>query len=127
MWLYTTEGFYSIVQDRNNASRLMVRARDLNDLRNFRHRLRDANPDNRVDIVETVNADYLYRLFAPRQDVMRVVGDLTCSIDYDNYKNAVSIVQGHERASIYMRVWSAMVDLQKPWRDRLFGWESHQN
>lgn len=106
MWLFTPHGFYSAVEHRNQPDTIIVRARDADDL----EALRSYIPD--LEVVETTNADYRYRAFVSRSEWASAVSTMSRQIDYDNFKNAVKKRQGEHRASVYMRVWSAMLALQ---------------
>jgi len=108
MWIFTPHGFYSAVEHREKPDTIIVRARDKQDL----EALRPYIPD--LLILETMDADYLYRIFVSRSRWASAVSTMAREIDYDNFKDAVKKRQGEDRASVYMRVWTAMLALQ-PW------------
>lgn len=111
MWLFTTSGFYSIVEkpwDRDTGT-LTVRARVAADLEHLRKgSLPELGPT-----VEDPTADYRFRAQAPREAVALAMARLARDLDYDNFKSAVGRRQGHRRADIYHRVWGAAQRLQQ--------------
>jgi len=107
MWLFTTQGFYSAVAHRNDASKVIVRARVREDL----EALRDQIPDLRI--FEDEDADYRYRAVVDHEQWVAAVAILAAAIDYDNFKAAVAERQGPERERAYMRVWAEMLGLQE--------------
>ncbi len=110
MWLFTTSGFYSIVEkpwDRKTGT-LTVRARVAADLDRLRA---DALPAL-GPTVESPGADYRFRAQAPREAVALAMARLARDLDYDNFKSAVGRAQGREREHLYHGVWSAATKLQ---------------
>ncbi len=113
MWVFTTDGFYSAVQDRNNPDWLVVRCRTEEDAR----RLRDWLERNTVVWTEpahTPNADYAWRLSVRKTDFAEYLVAAIQAIDYPNFKNAVGVRQGYERAHVYGEVWADLLELQHP-------------
>jgi hypothetical protein len=114
MWLFTTKGFYSVVEHRDDPDYLLIRCRVKSDLEN----LLDHMPT--MEMVETKNADYRYRAVVPRREWLATMLELGDELDYDNFKDAVKKRQGAERSSVYLRVWQVLLHLQpRPWRDRV--------
>jgi hypothetical protein len=95
MWLCLNDGFLSVVADKNDQSRLMVRARRKNDL------LSIFGPD--AKIVETPEADYRWRTFVTRAALRTVVDSRIDAISYTNFKNTVKDDDLHE---VYMEFWN---------------------
>lgn len=100
MWLFTQDGFFSLVQDRNEPKNLLVRARVKGDIERYW-------PDATVKM--TPNADYLFRASISKASVAKVMQKAILDIDYDNYKDNIS---DHDRSVWYFRVWEAMSELQ---------------
>ena len=100
MWLFTSSGFVSIVQDRDNKDNLMVRAR-------VRDHLKALFPA--AAIIETVDADYRYRATVVRNVVQQAMADQVNAIDYPNFKDTVTDAPYH---SACLQVWSSMHQLQ---------------
>jgi hypothetical protein len=74
MWLVTKDGFYSVVQDRGDPDRLVVRGRWKKHLKV----LKDLLPGSRILV--TPEADYPYRMFVSREDwekLLKVIGELS--------------------------------------------------
>jgi hypothetical protein len=113
-WFFFTEGFVSIVGDRNDADNLLVRARTEPHLLAFLGR--DLLDELGRDIIRTTPAgDYLYRAFIPRSFAVQRVEELTMGIDYDNFKNTLDDHDYHDAA---FEVWSAMHKLQERTRSK---------
>ena len=75
MWIYTRDGFYSIVEDRLNPDVLLVRSW-------VRGVLESLFPDCVVE--ETPRDDYAYRTRLPRAEVALAIGKSILSINYEN-------------------------------------------
>ena len=120
MWIFTNQGFYSVVAHRDEPDTLLIRARDENDLRGLQKFIPE------LEVVEMDNADYRYRAFVSRAEWEAALITMTRSIDYANFKDEVKAKQGADRASVYMRVWSALLALQPPrssaWSDWSDDW-----
>jgi len=101
MWIYTTDGFYSVVEDRNDPDCLWVRARVEGDLERLW-------PD--ADVLETPDADYRFRAALSRQEVAAGIAKSILEIDYSNYKDNIT---DRRRSHFYMRVWSVMAEMQE--------------
>ena len=95
MWFCFTDGFLSVVADRNNEDRLMARARRRQDLLNV---LGDT-----LEITETPKADYRWRAFVSRDHFKLIVSARIDDIDYTNFKNSVNDTDLH---GMYSDVWS---------------------
>lgn len=107
MWMLSTIGFFSIVTEKGDSDRLLVRTRVRADLEELRDRYL---PD--IDIVEGAGSDYRYRAVVARADFERTAAQLASDIDYSNFKNAVAQRQGAQRAALYGEVWSTLYELQ---------------
>ncbi len=112
MWLFTTVGFFSIVQKPDDKF-LSVRARVAEDL----DRLREEYMPELSEIVEWPGADYRYRAFISHEDFARGLAKLAMDIDYPNFKAAVGRRQGPDRELLYSRVWGIMQELEKLGKD----------
>ena len=103
MWVMLNDAFLSIVENRNNKSELLVRARVKGDLERV-----FTNVDTFVDDA----ADYKYRAFIAREVVEKVIASKVADINYPNFKGSVSS-EDHKRHNAYMRVWSEMNKIQE--------------
>ena len=106
MWLITAQGFYSVVADRDDPDRVLVRARTQSDLEALGRLIPN------LVVLETPGGDYGWRAFVAREDWQRAAAELAAEVDYPNFKSAVAVRQGAERAHLYMEIWSALRRLQ---------------
>ncbi len=106
MWLLTTQGFYSVVEHRDDPDRLLVRARSRADIEALREQLPDLEP------FSDDKADYRWRAVVTREDWAQALKALAGDIDYDNFKNAVSDRQSDERVRLYHEVWAILLKIQ---------------
>ena len=63
MWIFTIDGYYSAVQDKENPARILVRSRKKIDLQTFFIRLEREN----LTILAWAGSDYAFRVFMPRE------------------------------------------------------------
>lgn len=101
MWIMMNDAFLSIVSKDCGADSLLVRARRPGDIEKVFGR--------RVKVTRVEVADYLYRAVVPKDDVVRALQNEVLRISYDNFKNSVVDDDLHDA---YMRVWTAMADVQ---------------
>lgn len=106
MWLLTTDGFFSAVEDRDDPTTVFVRARAREDARRLADVLDAA-------VIETPDADYRFRVHLAKVAWASYVADAAARIDYDNFKRAVAVRHGQERARVYGEVWSTLLRLQE--------------
>ena len=123
MWLFTQYGFFSAVCARvgdgsaNNQvdeGRVMVRARLQEHLEGLK--LRFPKELGGLEIMETPETDYRYRLFAHKSVWIGVLQMLGEEMDYDNFKSKVSTnleVVGDEYERSLHDVWDTMQRLQR--------------
>ncbi len=110
MWLFTEEGFFSAVAGRDNEDQIVVRARDRDDL----VRLLDtywAASYYRPEILDE-GGDYPHRVVMGRDEWAEIVQEAAQKIDYTNFKDMVHDTLGPDRAHTYLRVWSALLELE---------------
>lgn len=115
MWVYTRDGFYSIVQHRDQPDVAVVRGRVEEDIRRFAERLVKYGVE--TDVWADESADYLWRFYAPLETVGRVLGELTEEIDYDNFKSAAP----KDRGAVLMAVWDQTTKLEPDFGLRYYG------
>jgi len=123
MWLFTQYGFFSTVCAREgdgsrshavDEGRVMVRAR----LRGHLEALKSRFPEELggLEIMETPETDYRYRLFIDKAVWVRVLKLLGEELDYDNFKSKVArnlaAVGGEYERSLH-DVWDTMQRLQR--------------
>jgi hypothetical protein len=122
MWVFTEEGFVSIVKDRNGHG-MLVRARRREHLVAMLARM---TPKVRAKLTITASpkADYPFRVLIPRRAVGRFMLTMLRRLDYDNFKSRVHETQPKDGRlhSALMDVWVAMRRIEQPRPDRFAGW-----
>jgi hypothetical protein len=108
MWLFSPEGFFTVVTAEEFGHPLMVRARSADDL----DRLRKTHFPELGDTVRIPGRDYPVRAFTTHDDLATCMVRLAQAIDYSNFKSTVSARQGHERAHIYGDVWRDCLQIE---------------
>ena len=113
MWLFTTIGFFSVVekpvdQALSAAPMLAVRSRVPGDL----DALREKYMPELSATIATPRADYKFRAAISHADFARGLARLAEDIHYDNFKSAVGKTQGYQREHVYHGVWSAAMQLE---------------
>lgn len=107
MWVFTTIGFFSVVQ-KPGESVLTVRSRARADL----DRLRDEYLPTLGPTTDKEGTDYPYRARVPRADFAIAMLELSKDIDYSNFKSAVASRMGSARSHVYHDVWKALLSLE---------------
>jgi hypothetical protein len=102
MWLFTPEGFYSVVSAQEFGEELQVRARCLDDL----DRLRGSWFPALGPTVSIPHRDYPCRAFCTRAELAAALAKMAEGLDYDNFKDAVAARHSRSRAGIYHDVWA---------------------
>jgi len=109
MWVMTTRGFYSVVQHRDDPTKVMIRARCREDVDAIAALIPDAEP------FQTDYSDYAWRIVTSASNWIGALTTIALAVDYDNFKNAVKSPK-HKNA--YLDVWSTMLRLD----DRYASW-----
>lgn len=107
IWLFTTQGFFSVVTDRDYPTGVLVRARVRADADGLAAAVGG-------EVIETPGADYRFRLRMAKTTWAEYVAEQAVGIDYNNFKNAVAARQGYDRARACAEVWTVMRALQQP-------------
>jgi hypothetical protein len=105
MWLALNRSFISVVADRGNPDRLLVRAR-------VAGHIEAVFP--KAEVFTDAEADYFYRAFIGREEVAQKVSEEVRGIDYDNFKSSVPDQALHD---CYVGVWRTMHKLQDSLRN----------
>ena len=116
MWTFTIDGFYSVVQDRDDPGTLIVRARDEGDIRRFALAVAPVLPF-KPRVMHTTRADYEWRMPVPRSVWADYLTAATFDLNYTNFKEAVAARNAPGRAGLYSRVWATMMELQLSHRE----------
>jgi hypothetical protein len=105
MWIFTKVGFFSVTQARGSRPRLLeVGARVASDL----DALRAEYAPELGSTSPGLGTDYPYRAFITRADLAKGMGRVARGIDYGNFKDEVSRLQGKARHDLYLDVWRTM-------------------
>lgn len=122
MWLFTQYGFYSVVCARDlagNPARVdpdtfMVRARCRRHLESLQKRFPQMAS---LEIADTTNTDYRFRVVVPKTVWAEVVRELIAEIDYGNFKDRAHSRSSDDRyVDALHDVWEVMERLQQPSR-----------
>jgi hypothetical protein len=100
MWICLNNSFLSVVENQNDKSQLLVRARRKGDIEKV---FIDAN------VFENTNVDYRYRTYIQRDRVADIMYNSIMNINYDNFKNSVRDDDLHDA---YSDFWLTMNKLQ---------------
>jgi hypothetical protein len=115
LWIFTTRGFFSIVEHKKDPNRLLIRARIRKDIDNIKTLFEELGLEV-SDVEENVSFDYRYRVFTSRSDWASVMTQLITDIGYTNFKNAVHEADSPEikgkRHEAHMDIWAIMHELQ---------------
>lgn len=108
MWLFTTVGFYSVVQKKGERD-LTIRSRVRGDL----DALRSKYLPSLSATVEWAGSDYRFRAKASRLDFAEALGKIGLDIRYADFKRRVAAKQGKKREQVYHAVWSDLMHLER--------------
>ena len=104
MWIYLTEGSFSIVAHRDKPDHLLVRSRHPDAIeRTFR--------DDEMYYIQ--DADYPYRADILRDDVISYLERRLSLLNYDNFKNTVD---DEDYSRLLMDVWFTHFQWGKEYR-----------
>jgi hypothetical protein len=118
MWLFTRYGFYSIAcahrpDGSPDPDAVMIRGRSLDHLENLQQRFATLAG---VEILNSPQRDYRFRIIVPKDAWTAVVGELAAEQQWSNFKRETGRYQGREGAA-YVRalheVWQVMADFQE--------------
>jgi hypothetical protein len=99
MWLFTSNGFVSVVADKNDPTneKLLVRSRD-------RNHIRSLFPLAKVFSVPL--SDYQWRAWVSRDQVTEVVSNNIQNLNYTNFKNSIESDMKYHDACL--SVWNSV-------------------
>ena len=109
MWIFTTTGYFSVVEHYDDPNTLLIRSRVGEDLERLRARFPLVS-----EMEHTPDADYSYRATVKRSDFANMISRLVLEIDYPNFKNAACGPGDHLRSHAYMDCWTAL----RHWQER---------
>ena len=109
MWIFTRDGFFSVVKDSDCAEdELMIRGRNRGDI----ERLLGKAGDAESEIIELPEADYRYRTRLPTEKWVWYVAHEAAGIDYTTVKETL-IGSDDDRSEAYYTCWAALHRFQK--------------
>lgn len=113
MWLYTVDGFYSVVENWHDTGQVMIRARVRDDLSRLANRIQ--RPELGDQIRDDIGTDYAYRVFVDKQVWLDYLLAAGRALNYSNFK-ATALAGQHNSpcSSAYHDVLSVM----KRWQDK---------
>jgi len=110
MWVFTTDGFFSIVKIKSGEEdELAVRARCKADLERFLTKI-----GQEVEILEFVDADYSYIVHVNQDSVVEYLAAAAQDINYTNFKDACCAVDPCRAAALHS-VWKVTLDRWGVW------------
>lgn len=110
MWIFTVDGYFSAVQDKDDPSRIMVRSRQENDLQTLLKRLGSED----LEILAWTGSDYAFRVFMPRDLWISYLEMSGQELNYTNFKARAIAPGDHSRSDTYHQIWRKL----KNWQDR---------
>jgi hypothetical protein len=106
MWIFTTSGFISAVQDPEDRT-IIVRSRD-------KDSLVPISKLAKVGLQKTALADYPYRIEITPDQFVEWVASQARQINYSNFKSEVAIYRDVKFSRALSNVWSIMHDVEDP-------------
>ena len=103
MWLFTSKSFLSIVADKDDPNRRLIRARTEGSIE-------EMFPN--AEVFEDNIADYRYRAFVTAAEVAEKVVEYIEDMDYTNFKNSIPPEKKKYHDACF-GVWSIMLGLQR--------------
>lgn len=109
MWIFTTSGFFSCVQDKQDPRQIQMRARSKQDIEAIEAIMKQRGLEF-TGPFETPKADYRYRVVMPRPIFLAVMVEIAGDLNYTNFKDAAH--RSGQGDKPLMRVWSVMAEYQ---------------
>lgn len=103
MWVFLNDAMLSIVQDRDDPSMMVVRARAKGDI---------AKVFPGTQEISIPGSDYSWRAWIARETVAEALVNEVNDIDYTNFKNSINKAD-KTRHDAYLDVWQAMFLYQR--------------
>jgi hypothetical protein len=112
VWVFSGTGFVSAVRKADRPDVITVRSRD-------RKSLEPLATKANVEIKVSPYGDYPYRAYVEPAVFADWVALQANEIDYDNFKNQVSLTRGHHYTKALHDVWVAMLKTEDASREQL--------
>ena len=108
MWLMTTFGFFSIIQERPDDTLLTIRGSARGEL----EALRDRYLPSLGGIEEDPETDHKFRACASREDVAQALSRIAIDIDYASFTEKRKELHGSRAARIQGGLWEVLWELR---------------
>lgn len=110
MWLFTNIGFFSVVEKPYDIEQglITIRSRVRLDL----EVLKTLYLPSMTEVIESADADYKFRSRVKKVDLAEAMPELIMNINYENFKDEIFEVHGHERATLYGKIWGQAYEMQ---------------
>ncbi len=134
MWVFTTGGFTSAVEHRDDETMTMVRGRDKKSLEEMLSSMKAAlveggKTDEEIEVfmkdmnIYAVPGDYKWRVVVPKSAyALYLVYEAMHYVNYSNFKSKLTATRGDQWHDAAMNVWNAMfkiTDTQKTGNDEV--------
>jgi hypothetical protein len=107
MWVFTREGFFSVVWDKNcRADELSVRSQSRQDICRLVKRLSGYCDEN--NITRTFGTAYRYSVMVAKQTWSAYLADCALQVDYPSVKEAIVPASDRLRKDAYYKIWEAL-------------------
>ena len=114
MWIFTRDGFYSAVWDREcQGDEVMIRAQCRDDLCRLVKKLSGYCDESQID--EKRHSEYRFRVKVNKQAWSAYVADSALQVDYSSVKKNILPDMDAIRKDAYYQVWEAIIR----WRSRM--------
>ena len=115
MWICMSDGFLSLVVDKNDSTRLLVRAGRKEHLVNVFGK--------NAEMIKTPGADYRWRVFVGRADFKTLVNRRLDGIEYTSFQDSV---KDRDLGEMYKQFWNIHHRHQdQDVTNRIDNWRSH--
>lgn len=122
MWIFTTGGFVSAVEHRDDSTKVMVRARDKMSLETMVNSVKEGlvsggKADEAEAIAESLKVyavfgDYKWRVVMPKSMfAVFLVNEVMEYINYANFKTKLTATRGKKWHDVAMNIWTAALKL----------------
>lgn len=110
MWLFSTKGFYSVVQVEGAKDMFLLRARARQDIANLFPTIKK----RRIIEKGSRNADYRFRIQITKEDLKKITASIIDELDYTNFKRKISTCnEQRDKMEAYNEIWFAMYSFQE--------------
>ncbi len=111
MWIFSMDGFFSVVSKHCGPDEVLVRTRRRSDMNRFLERIGRTD----IPVLEISGSDYAFRTKVPRDLWAEYLSDhASADIDYDNFRVALELLypDDSQRREAYHRVYEIMAAWQ---------------